>query len=143
MLKKDAIFPSELAKMVFAHERIILPNGMPIIYPNLRSSGGRMKFDSRFAGVSTGNDIWGGTYLENVGQALARIIAARAELRLARKGLPAALQVHDELVWVVPTAIVEKVKAAIALSMVEPVEWLPELPIAVEVKSGPTYGDAK
>ena len=143
MLKKDALYPSNIAGLVFAHERIILPNGMPIIYPNLRSSAGRLKFDSRFAGVSTGNDIWGGTYLENVGQALARIIAARAELRLARKGLPAALQVHDELVWVVPTAIVEKVKTAIALSMVEPVEWLPDLPIAVEVKSGPTYGDAK
>jgi hypothetical protein len=144
MLKADSIFPAPgLGDITFAHERIILPNGMPIMYPGLRKDGMGLKFDSRFAGVEGGNRLWGGTMLENLAQALARIIASRAELRLAKRGLPAAHQVHDELIWVVPTAIVDKVKTVIALSMVEPVEWLPDLPIAVEVKHGPSYGDAK
>ena len=142
MLTKGGIWPSPWAGITFCHERIILPNGMPIIYPNLKASGRGLTFDSRFAkGVD--RNIWGGMVLENISQALARIIASRAELTLARAGLPTALQVHDELVWVVPTAIVERVKAVVAAVMTRRVDFLPELPIAVEVKHGPTYGDAK
>ena len=143
MLKKDSMFETDYTGLIFAHQRIILPNGMPLMYPGLRHDGEGFKFDSRFAGVDVPNNIWGGTFLENISQALARIIAVRAELRLARRGLPAAHQNHDELIWVIPTAIVEKVKVAIALSMCEAVDFMPELPIAVEIKHGPTYGDAK
>lgn len=145
MLKKGSMHPT--GPFVFCHERIILPNGMPLIYPGLRWSGGGFTFDSRFVtsqdGEPVGRKIWGGMYLENVSQALARIIASRAELRLAKMNLPTALQAHDELVWVVPTAVVDQVKKAVALVMTEPVDFLPALPIAVEVKHGPTYGDAK
>ena len=143
MLTPDVPHPSEMANLIFANERIILPNGMPLMYPGLRHDGDGYKFDSRFAGVEVPNFIWGGTWLENISQALARIIAVRAELRLARRGLIAAHQVHDELIWVVPTAIVDRVKPVVALSMCEAVDFLPELPIAVEIKHGPTYGDAK
>jgi DNA polymerase I-like protein with 3'-5' exonuclease and polymerase domains len=142
MLTKGGLWPSPWAGITFAHERIILPNGMPIIYPNLKADGRGLTFDSRFAkGVD--RNIWGGMTLENIAQALARIIASRAELTLAKAGLPTALQVHDELVWVVPTAIVERVKAVVAAVMTRRVDFMPELPIAVEVKHGPTYGDAK
>lgn len=146
MLKKDAMYPSELAGAIFAHERIILPNGMPLIYPGLKHNGDGLQFNSRFAGTQSpefGNKIWGGMFLENFAQALARIIATRAELRLARRGLPAALQVHDELVWVIPNQLVDRCKIVIATEMCTPVGFLPELPIAVEVKHGRTYGDAK
>jgi DNA polymerase bacteriophage-type len=145
MMKKNAMFCPDgpLGCLIFAHERIILPNGMPICYPGLKKTGHGLQFDSRFAGVESGNKLWGGTMLENICQALARIVATRAELRLARRGLPAAHQVHDELIWVVPDMLVDKVKAAIALSMVEEVDFLPALPVAVEVKHGSTYGDAK
>ena len=141
MLKRASMF--EWKGMIFAHERIILPNGMPLIYPNLRRTGHGLSFDSRFAGVNVPNKIWGGTFLENVSQAIARIIATRAELRLARRGLPVALQVHDELVWVIPTALLEQVKAVVAMEMTRPLDFMPDLPIAIEMKSGPTYGDAK
>jgi DNA polymerase len=143
MLTPDVPHPSEMANLIFANERIILPNGMPLMYPGLRHDGDGYKFDSRFAGVEVPNFIWGGTWLENISQALARIIAVRAELRLARRGLIAAHQVHDELIWVVPTAIVDRVKPVVALSMCEAVDFLPALPIAIEIKHGPTYGDAK
>lgn len=145
MVKKDSMHPS--GPFIFAHERIILPNDMPIIYPRLRWSGDGFKFDSRFVtatdGIPADRKIWGGMFLENVSQALARIIASRAELKLARMNLPTALQAHDELVWVVPTAVVDKVKSAVAMVMTQTVDFLPSLPVAVEVKHGPTYGDAK
>ncbi len=141
MLKRDSMH--EWNNLLFAHERIILPNGMPLIYPNLKRTGRGLSFDSRFAGVETGNSIWGGTFLENVCQALARIIATHAELRLAKRGLPVALQVHDELVWVVPTVLLEQIKKVVAEEMTRRLGWMPDLPIAIEMKSGPTYGDAK
>lgn len=166
--KPGSMYPSQIADLIFAHERIILPNGMPIIYPSLTRTGDGLKFRSRYGAqvltpealaesfpdapsglqgatvvVGTGQNIWGGAFTENVAQALARIILTRAELTLARAGLPASLQVHDELVFRVPKAIVEKVKKAIAVVMTRTVDFLPDLPIAVEIHDGPTYGDAK
>lgn len=162
-----SMFPSPIADLIFAHERIILPNGMPIIYPSLTRTGDGLKFRSRYgatvlspeleldaeagtalrAGVTVvvgaGQNIWGGAFTENISQALARIILTRAELTLARHGLPAALQVHDELVFKVPTKIVSQVKGAIAKVMTRKVDFLPDLPVAVEIHDGPTYGDAK
>jgi DNA polymerase-1 len=58
-------------------------------------------------------------------------------------GLIAVLQVHDELVFSVPEKLVEICKKAIASVMTRPVEWLPELPIGVEVGHGESYGAAK
>lgn len=164
---KGAMFPSPVADLIFAHERIILPNGMPIIYPSLTRTGDGLKFRSRYATqvltpeaalpgeardvpqpgdtllVAAGQNIWGGAFTENISQALARIILTRAELTLARAGLQAALQVHDELVYRVPTKIVPQVKEAIAKVMTREVDFMPDLPIAVEIHDGPTYGDAK
>lgn len=140
-------------RLTFAHERIILPNGMPIQYPDLAMDQSKgLYFRSRkykaldSDGALTyekGNKIWGGAFTENVSQGLARIIATSAELRLQRLGLPAALQAHDELVWSIPSQLVEISTKAIEFEMTRPVEWMPDLPIAVEIKHGPTYGDAK
>lgn len=138
--------------LTFLHERIVLPNGMPIMYPDIARGPEGLYFRSRkFKALSDddeldwqdGNRIWGGAFLENICQALARIIATGAEQRLAAMNIPAALQVHDELVFAVPTILVEKVKQAIATEMTKPVNWMPSLPIAVELNHGASYGDAK
>lgn len=123
----------------FAHERIILPNGMNIWYPGLRAHLGLEYQHPRYG--MTG--IWGGHIAENVCQALARIIITDAEVRLARAGLRAALQVHDELVFVVREEHVERCRRAVELAMTAPVSWLPLLPLACEVKWGRSYAEAK
>lgn len=138
--------------MTFARERIILPNGMPIQYPDIAMGPEGLYFRSRkFKALSAdekldwqdGNRIWGGGFCENVSQALARIIATRAEMRLTKLGLPVALQAHDELVFHVPDACVEISKRAIEYEMTRPVDCLPDLPIAVEIGSGKTYAECK
>jgi DNA polymerase I-like protein with 3'-5' exonuclease and polymerase domains len=130
--------------LTFMHERIVLPNGMPLIYPGLKISGDQLEFVSKRA-VEEGasNKLWGGAITENVVQALARIIIARAELRLAKLGLQSVLQVHDELVYCVPEKHAEAVKKAVALSMRASVDFLPNLPIDCEVGIGPSYAEAK
>lgn len=129
------------------HERILLPNGMPIIYPGLRLAktlgynSGLVFRDRRSDEGELG--LWGGAITENVVQALARIILTRAELRLARAGLKAVLQVHDELVFCVPDRHVDACMQASTLAMTAPVDFMPRLPVAVEIHSGQSYGDAK
>ena len=137
--------------LTFLHERIILPNDMPIQYPDLALHPREgLYFRSRkFQALDdsltpeTGTRIWGGTFTENIAQALARIIATTAELKLAKLGLLVSLQVHDELVFVVPELLADQATKAINHVMIQPVDWLPELPIAVEIKRGRSYGECK
>lgn len=130
--------------LTLLHERIVLPNGMPLIYPGLKGDGDQLQFTSKRAkDEGTTNKLWGGVITENVVQALARIVISRAELRLARAGLRAALQVHDELVYCVPEKHAEKVKRAIEIALRMPVDFLPRLPVDCEVGIGKTYAECK
>lgn len=125
----------------FVHERILLPNGMQIWYPGLAPAGqGALVYSHPKYGAVY---LWGGHITENICQALARIVMSQIELRLARAGLRAALQVHDELVFVVPQRHVEACRIAVEKAMVAPVPWLPRLPVACEVHYGRSYAEAK
>lgn len=121
----------------FVHERIILPNGMNLWYPGLNA---RLQYNHPKYGETT---LWGGHITENICQALARIVISTAELRLARAGLRAALQVHDELVFVVHQRHVEACRKAVERALSAPVSWLPKLPVACEVHYGRSYAEAK
>ncbi len=124
--------------------RICLPNGMAINYPELRREADKSFSYLGWQGkASFRKFLWGGATTENVVQALARIIIARAEVRLAKAGLKSVLQVHDELVYVVPDAAVERVKLAVNKVLTDPVPWMPRLPIACSVGTGKSYGQAK
>jgi hypothetical protein len=119
---------------------IELPNGMPIFYPELyKTAEGGYKYKSR-----TGwKDIWGGAVVENVTQALARIIISEAELYLARRGWIAANQVHDELIYIVANALAEKFGIILEKVLCRQVPWMPQLPVAAEIGIGDNYCDAK
>ena len=121
--------------------KIILPNGMPITYSDLHLSS-----DDGAWLAKCGNKpryLWGGAVVENITQALARLIIARAELYLANRGFPAALQVHDELVYVVHDSQVERFTQALEMTLNRPVPWADGLPVDSEVKSGPNFADIK
>jgi hypothetical protein len=143
MQKADALHP--YGPVIFAHERIILPNGMPITYPGVHRSSSTMGlvYNSTRSGKTGVRSLWGGAITENICQALARIIITDAELKLASAGLRTVLQVHDELVYCVPEKHAAVIMKAIEKVMTVQVPWLPDLPVACEVKCGPTYGDAK
>lgn len=117
---------------------IRLPNGLWIRYKNLRlNSEGKMVYDSRNGPVN----IWGGTVVENVVQALARIVVGQQLLWVQQKlGLRAALTVHDAGVWVVPTTDVEKHVADIVRLMSIAPDWAGNLPVACEAHHNVSYG---
>jgi len=88
-------------------EGIILPNNLRIRYPNLRraekDSKSQIVYDSRRGEIS----IWGGGVVENIVQALARIIVGTQMVEINEK-YRVALTVHDAAVVVVEEYKVDK-----------------------------------
>ena len=125
-------------------EHIELPSGLSLYYKNLRQEDGQWLFDF---GRVKGKKIFGGKLLENIIQALARIVVMDAAVRL-RKPLSMmdvrlAGQVHDELIYVVPEDVANIVKALVLKEMSTAPRWADGLPLSAEAEIGPSYGDAK
>lgn len=114
-----------------------LPNGLHIRYAKLRKSNDRFIYDSR-RGVQS---IWGGAMVENIVQALARIIVAEQMLRLREAGYRPVLTVHDAAVVVAKKADADTALKEITAIMSTPPDWAVNLPVACEAKYGESYGD--
>ena len=78
--------------------------------------------------------------MENVVQALARIIVGEQMLKIHEKYRP-ALTVHDAVVCVVPEAEIDEAMRFIIDIMSTPPEWAKGLPVACEAHHGASYGD--
>lgn len=134
--------------VLFRKEEIVLPNGMKLYYHNLRQrDGGRFGKEWVFDYGHKTKKCYGGMLLENIVQALARIVtmeaAVRVQVKLAKLGIRLALQVHDELVFVVRKEHEQITRYVLQHELRRRPDWLPNLPLDCEVGSGPTYGDAK
>ena len=128
--------------------KIYLPNGMFVNYPNLRKSGNEYLYDARYGA----NKIYGGKVIENVVQALARIIVfdqmAKIDQAFRKKDtktnrFKVVLTVHDEVVACVPEQAVGKCIEFMEKAMSVPPSWCSDLPIACEAAYGDSYGDCK
>ena len=119
---------------------IKLPNGLYIKYPGLTwdTSEAKSKFvyKSRRGFIS----IWGGSVVENVVQALARIIIGEQMLKINEKYRP-VLTVHDAVVNVIPEAEIDSAMEYIIGTMSTPPDWATGLPVACEAHFGDSYGD--
>lgn len=122
------------------HGYVLLPNYLSLLYSNMRvDAAGEMLYDfGRFT-----HKMYGAKFLENIVQALARIIVMNAALRLADRGYLFVLQAHDELVFLVPDEDVDNVKVIIHTEMTRCPSWARDLPLGAEVGVGLSYGEAK
>ena len=115
---------------------IRLPNGLYIRYNNLRAENGRKIYDSRKGSIG----VWGGVMVENIVQALARIIVGEQMLQLKEAGYTPVLTVHDAAVCLVPEDNVEAAVQTITRIMSTAPDWCASLPVACEAKFGKSYG---
>lgn len=113
-----------------------LPNNLYIRYNRLRNEDNKAVYDSRKGKVN----IWGGAMVENVVQALARIIVGEQMLAMKDRYRP-VLTVHDAAVIVVPKHELNEALAFITEVMSTPPSWATGLPVACEVKYGESYGE--
>ena len=118
---------------------IRLPNGLYIKYPELRwdteDSKGKYMYKSRRGMVS----IWGGSVVENVVQALARIIVGEQMININEEYRP-ILTVHDAVVCIAPKEGADEALKYIMKEMSTPPEWGKDLPISCEGKYADNYG---
>ena len=117
-----------------------LPNGLMIRYPDLKldteESKSRYTYKSRKGPVS----IWGGSLVENVVQALARIVVGEQMLKIQER-YRVVLTVHDAAVIVVPEAEKDEAMKYVIECMSVPPDWARGLPVACEAKYGQSYGE--
>jgi len=121
-------------------EGITLPNGLMIRYAEIKrdteESKTRYIYKSRKGPVS----IWGGSLVENVVQALARIVVGEQMLKIQER-YRVALTVHDAAVILVPESQKDEALEYIVECMSAPPDWAKGLPVACEAKFGYSYGE--
>ena len=143
MLNGNITKPLQFGKhacVYYDNDGIILPNNMRIRYTNIRREDidgkSQIVYDSRKGTIS----IWGGAVVENVVQALARIVVG-AQMVEINDTYRVALTVHDAAVVVIPDDEVDEAINLITGLMSKPPSWADGLPVACEAKAGATYGD--
>jgi len=131
----------------FDKHEILLPNGFKLFYDDLEqintapNASGYNQMQWRFAYAGRFKFLYGAKTLENITQALAQIIIKDLALRAFGAGLRFAHQVHDELIFVVKEKHADQVKRILLEMAAMRPNWAPELPLASEVKIGPSYGE--
>ena len=124
---------------------IRLPNGLYLRYPNLRVHEGQdgkaeIVYDTKKGKAIIPNRIYGGKVIENMCQALARIVIGEQMLMIAKK-YRVVMTVHDAIAIVVPEAEVETAKEYVELCMRLRPKWALDLPLNCEAGYGKSYGD--
>ena len=125
---------------------IRLPNGLYVKYPNLRTlkddDGVKSEkvYETRRGKSLIDTRIYGGKVIENVCQALSRIVIGEHLLAVSRR-YKVVMTVHDAIGCIVPSD-----EAAAGLSFVEDCmkvqpKWAPDLPLDCEGGTGRSYGD--
>lgn len=105
---------------------IILPNGMSLQYPDLECTEEGWRFGNN-------HPLWGGTLLENIIQALARIVVADQMLDIDKlDGVQVVSCTHDEVIAVCHQDIADERFSQCIEIMSTPPAWAPDVPLAAE-----------
>ena len=126
--------------LMITKDGIRLPNGLYIRYTDLKLDTSEAKsqyvYQSRKGPVS----LWGGALVENVVQALARIVVGQQMIKIHER-YPVKLTVHDAAVVVVKEEELDDALAYVIECMSVPPEWAKDLPVACEAKHAQSYGE--
>jgi DNA polymerase I-like protein with 3'-5' exonuclease and polymerase domains len=123
---------------------IVLPNLLRLRYPNLRfeqKDNGKLEmvYDTKKGRAVIPTRIYGGKAVENICQALARIVIANQMLMIARR-YKVAMTVHDSVVVVAPQEEADEARSFVEQCMRIRPKWAAALPLNCESKMGASYG---
>jgi DNA polymerase len=148
----DAIINNQSAPLgkagvleVEGRKGIRLPNGLYVKYPNLRKMRNEQGkdeyvYDTRKGKAIVPNRIYGGKVIENVCQALARIIIGEQMLQVAKK-YKVVMTVHDAIACVIPEQEAETGQEYVEICMKMRPKWAQDLPLSCESGMGKSYGE--
>ena len=135
VLTPDNTVGFEYKCLQFGKDWVRLPNGMFLRYPELSSGEDGMSYRT----LDGHARIYGGLFVENLVQALARVIIADQMLAIHRAGYRIVTMTHDEIVVVCPAEQAEQCKADMTRIMSTPPEWAPTLPLSVKCEYDTCY----
>ena len=115
----------EYKKLVISYEKgilfIELPSKRRLAYPKTKIGTNRFGGESIvYQGIVVGNkwdkiESYGGKFVENIVQAIARDILAEAMMRLEKKGFNIVMHIHDEVVIESDSSSVEEINEIMSL----------------------------
>ncbi len=140
--------PLDLHEVLIAEGQhgIRLPNDLYLRYPNLRTEANpkthrhEYVYDTLRGKNMVATRIYGGKVVENLCQAVARIVIGEQLVRVAKK-YKVAMTVHDAIACVVPVDEVKSALHYIEESMKVKPSWAPDLPLDCEGGFGDSYGE--
>ena len=127
--------------LTFSKERIELPNGMSLLYPDLRLDKDE-KGRSQWVYGPKATKLYAGKVTNNVTQAVARIVMTDGMLRVTKK-YPVVGTVHDEQIVLVPDDEVAEAKPWVLGQMTLEPSYMPGIPLAADGGAHRRYGEAK
>jgi hypothetical protein len=127
--------------LIFRKGEIELPNGMKLLYPDLRTEKDE-KGRSQYVYGPDATKLYPGKITNNVTQGVARIVMTDGMLRVSKR-YPVVGTVHDEQIGMVPEdEAAEALKWVLAQMTMEP-KYLPGIPLSAEGGTHKRYGMAK
>lgn len=136
---------AQLDPIEVGHDCLWLPSGLAISYPQIRITAGEQRlelvYDDPYGGT---RKIYGAKCLENISQALARIVVTEIAVRIYNlTGYHPFLCTYDSLDYVVPEADAERMDATLEDEFSVVPEWAKGLPLASEGGWGMSLLDAE
>jgi len=123
---------------------IRLPNGLYLKYPGLRAwtkdGKSELVYDTKKGRTVIPNRIYGGKVVENICQALARIVIGEQLLAVAKR-YRVVLTVHDAICALVPEGEKDAGKEFVESCMRLRPKWALDLPLNCEAGAAIRYGD--
>lgn len=116
---------------------LLLPSGITMRYNNLRQDEDGFQYDAK---KNETVRIYGGKVVENIVQALARIVIGHQMLKIAER-YRVVLTVHDAVACIAPETEVLEAKRYVEECMRLAPEWATGLPLNCESGYGRSYGD--
>jgi DNA polymerase len=131
--------------VTFRKEEIVLPSGMTLKYPNLRTEVDKETKQRNWvygeAGVKP-TKLYAGKITNNIVQGTARVVMTDGMLRVDKK-YPVVGTVHDELLCVVPDAEVKGAIDWVLQQMIVEPKYMSGIPLNSDVGANRRYGLAK
>jgi hypothetical protein len=151
---------SKFGPVEISYGNVLLPSGLSLRYADPKQMqvereypDGRKQWQTeyRYRYGKFWHSLYGAKFLENIVQALARIVVMNAALRIRDRGKHTPfpkdyffkLQGHDELVFVVHKSEVDSLKKVVLEEMRRPPSWGKDIPLDAELGEGASYGEAK
>jgi len=138
---------------VISYGNVLLPSGLSLRFAEPGQYGKDEKgYDIyKYRYGNFWHKIYGAKLLENIVQALARIVVMNAALRIRDRGLWTVnpqdyrfvLQAHDELAFIIHNSQLDDAKKMILEEFKRRPSWGPDIPLDAELGQGASYGAAK